>query len=311
MPLFKYVPPERIDILTKKLLRFTQPGAFNDPFETFPCFAGLSEDCMADVMKDHRPSREKIEKMVEESLAEELRKQFGANPPPALVEALRRNPFVQERISEIGPISEKLMREFLSENGELFSSLTVNAALDAINRQFGLLCLTEKPDNLLMWAHYANSHTGLVFEFNEKHSFFNRAEKPKELGRCLHKIAYVKTRPQRILFGPQMDEDDFLAGWAKDIFFSKSEHWSYEEEWRMIEYLRDCKQVIKDQPHDTCLFPVPLECIMRVIFGCKTSDDVKSLVRHAIAADPQCHHIRVSQAIIDDKEYALKFHDVA
>lgn len=33
---------------------------------------------------------------------------------------------------------------------------------DRMNDLIGLLCLTEKPDNLLMWAHYADSHAGFV-----------------------------------------------------------------------------------------------------------------------------------------------------
>ena len=30
---YKYLPPERIDILQNRLIRFTQPNALNDPFE--------------------------------------------------------------------------------------------------------------------------------------------------------------------------------------------------------------------------------------------------------------------------------------
>ena len=33
---YKYVAPERLDILEKGLIRFTQPAALNDPFESTP-----------------------------------------------------------------------------------------------------------------------------------------------------------------------------------------------------------------------------------------------------------------------------------
>ncbi len=33
MPLFKYVTLDRIDILVNEEIRYTQLGAFNDPFE--------------------------------------------------------------------------------------------------------------------------------------------------------------------------------------------------------------------------------------------------------------------------------------
>jgi hypothetical protein len=38
MIIYKYLPPSRIDVLENSRIRFTQPAALNDPFETFPCF---------------------------------------------------------------------------------------------------------------------------------------------------------------------------------------------------------------------------------------------------------------------------------
>src|SRR4051794_4581312 len=38
MKLYKYVSPERIDILTNNTIRFTQPLAWNDPFELRPFY---------------------------------------------------------------------------------------------------------------------------------------------------------------------------------------------------------------------------------------------------------------------------------
>ncbi len=38
MIVYKYLSPERVDVLEHSRIRFTQPALFNDPFETFPCF---------------------------------------------------------------------------------------------------------------------------------------------------------------------------------------------------------------------------------------------------------------------------------
>jgi Protein of unknown function (DUF2971) len=38
MIVYKYLTPDRIDVLEDSRIRFTQPAVFNDPFETFPCF---------------------------------------------------------------------------------------------------------------------------------------------------------------------------------------------------------------------------------------------------------------------------------
>lgn len=36
MILYKYLTPDRIDVLQNCMVRYTQPGAFNDPFEVKP-----------------------------------------------------------------------------------------------------------------------------------------------------------------------------------------------------------------------------------------------------------------------------------
>src|SRR5438105_1260976 len=43
--LYKYLPPERITFLNDELLRFTQPGDLNDPFECIPTISKV--DLMA------------------------------------------------------------------------------------------------------------------------------------------------------------------------------------------------------------------------------------------------------------------------
>jgi hypothetical protein len=42
----------------------------------------------------------------------------------------------------------------------------------------GILSLTERPGNLLMWGHYASSHTGVCLEFavSVHETFFGRAQ---------------------------------------------------------------------------------------------------------------------------------------
>jgi hypothetical protein len=36
MIVYKYLAPDRIDVLAGNLIRFTQPAALNDPFESNP-----------------------------------------------------------------------------------------------------------------------------------------------------------------------------------------------------------------------------------------------------------------------------------
>src|ERR1017187_6101916 len=42
MPLFKYLPPDRIDVIERARIRFSPPQAFNDPFDMKPGFRGVA-----------------------------------------------------------------------------------------------------------------------------------------------------------------------------------------------------------------------------------------------------------------------------
>lgn len=43
MLVYKYVVPERIDVIENGCIRFTQAAALNDPFEVYPCFKVFKE----------------------------------------------------------------------------------------------------------------------------------------------------------------------------------------------------------------------------------------------------------------------------
>jgi hypothetical protein len=44
MILYKYLHPDRVDVLARKMVRFTQPGDFNDPFEFRPYIESAAAD---------------------------------------------------------------------------------------------------------------------------------------------------------------------------------------------------------------------------------------------------------------------------
>ncbi len=98
MSLYKYVSPERIDILTNGFIRFSQPSAFNDPFETFPCFtAGLSDEDIKDVLKNHKPDKLKQEEMLRASFEAEMSKYPGVMIP---FEAIKDLPFIKAALNQ-------------------------------------------------------------------------------------------------------------------------------------------------------------------------------------------------------------------
>lgn len=96
-------------------------------------------------------------------------------------------------------------------------------AMQAIHRQaivesVGTFCISEKRDDLLMWAHYSDSHRGICLEFDGFGTLMAQAQS----------VCYSAIRQP---INPY--EDDQTAALDKALF-TKSEHWRYEAEWRFL-----------------------------------------------------------------------------
>lgn len=87
-------------------------------------------------------------------------------------------------------------------------------------RSLGVLCLSAKFDDLLMWAHYAKNHTGICVGFDSGVAPFNGAKE----------VEYSHERPAlRRMDLSATDEER-----VRQVLLTKSSHWGYESEWRCI-----------------------------------------------------------------------------
>ena len=115
---------------------------------------------------------------------------------------------------------------------------------DAIRRQqkkTGILCLTTKNNDNLMWAHYADSHQGICIQYDilqDPVPFFF----PKKVDYDTHTIRFNYIKDQ----AP-----------ATEALFHKHSDWAYEEEYR----------IVKISTHGLC--PVSPLAVREIIFGCK------------------------------------------
>ena len=65
MKLYKYLHPDRIDVLKNQSIRFSPPIAFNDPFEFKPVMSGVaSNDFFQKYMDKH------LDEVIEDQLTE-------------------------------------------------------------------------------------------------------------------------------------------------------------------------------------------------------------------------------------------------
>jgi len=176
----------------------------------------------------------------------------------------------------------------------------------AMSQLIGILCLTGKPDNLLMWAHYADSHTGLVIEFDVEHEFFKQVFEdplsPVGLDEDLSKdYGYLKP----MVYNDRRPEITISTVKSFDSFLVKSNDWKYEEEWRMLMPTAKANKVLKDDGVDVFLYEVPKVAITKVILGCRASENLLESVKQLKQENKDLSHLQIEKMVLVEKDFRL------
>lgn len=116
----------------------------------------------------------------------------------------------------------------------------------------GICSFSEINNDILMWSHYADSHYGLCLEFNRTHSNMLKNAQPT-----------IYPKDDNFPFIDYwIDSPDELLAEVEKIVLTKSKHWSYEKEWRIIQRKPDNSNNYKGHAA-----PYPKELLAGVIFG--------------------------------------------
>lgn len=273
--LFKYLDPDRVDVLDSNRIRFTQPAEFNDPFEFKPVISTLASKEEMD---------EAVDREIKRAIQTELEKippELSRLIPPTQLEAITRKLY-----SEYWP---KLEKQF-----EAMGSAATQAFVEKSNKLIGVLSLSEKNSNLLMWSHYARSHKGFCIGFDERSPFFNRKRSDTDEFYHLRKVEYVKDRPSNRVIE--------LSG--IELFLVKSDDWLYEQEWRMCAPLSDSDKTIEAEPYPIHLFDFPKNSVKEIILGACMENKVKDQLINVL--NSKYEKVIVKQATISPKEFKIK-----
>lgn len=174
-------------VLRNQTLKFSSFDGFNDPF-----------DCIA-------------EYDVEASL-----KYFQSNP---------------ELYKQIGDVKGLSPAKRLQSKGVVDAGIKKQIESGALHndvvKKVGILCLSHKDDNILMWSHYADNHKGFVVEFEVDFSDAKYGSKAVERTLIGYPVEYSEKMP--IVTAARGDFDS-----VKKMFLTKSLDWEYESEYRVL-----------------------------------------------------------------------------
>lgn len=290
---FKYAAPETaLAVLRNKTVRYSSPLTFNDPFDFQ---SGLHFDFNLDTLYA------KVLDRLEELAATKEEPVVDAQDPCGKLVLLVREKypargFPRERWEKmIAPLFANLVQEIRSAQRK-YQEHWWNTLLPGIR----VFCVSEERGNLLMWAHYAKDHTGVVFEYKS----FPDEDNPLSVAQP---VIYVDRPPpfftetewiEDILSIQRMDEHELSKRYA----YIKSGHWRYEREWRVWYPLIPAP----DSLHFDC--PIRPSEFMGVDIGCraepKFTTEVIELTRNAFP------HVRIHRAHKKRGDYALEYEQI-
>jgi hypothetical protein len=151
----------------------------------------------------------------------------------------------------------------------------------------GCYCLSNTKENILMWSHYANAHTGFCLEFDT--SYFSENSRT-----TFFKVDYTKDFPR-------LDAVKLLKGELSDIekqkpLYTKYEEWEYEEEWRLF----------IQKPQETVTYPK--RALKSVSFGTNIKREHREIIGLIIQA--QYPNTKFYRGYKDDSSYVINFDKV-
>lgn len=165
-------------------------------------------------------------------------------------------------------------------------------------KSIGVLCLTRNPLNLLMWAHYADNHTGAVIGIDTEIAGLE-CDTGNMIPARSGSVVYTSIRPSS--FGSELPyefarpKDNAIL---EKIFLHKSVHWAYEEEVRVAReiYPQITENRVSHKDDSYKDFAIPQEAFKEVYLGarfrtCPENEATIQLIRRTCkdAIISKCH----------------------
>jgi len=287
---FKYVDIKTAKvILESRSFRYSSPLKFNDPFD-------IQRELIPDFDLDTFP--EELMCVIEQYIKNDY---DIPNPEHGFSKAIlilrEKSKTHGYNKSEIERITYPLLGHLLDNVKHLISQ--VNSQWGKSMRESRVFCVTEDNDNLLMWAHYAKDHTGVVFQV----ATLPEADTPLSVAR------EVKYKPRPVQF---YSLEQLIQWTLLDIApdptelqytnhaYRKATVWDYEKEWRVVDM---CNYSNKQELYvDHAFIPKQLQ---KVFLGCKSCNTKGAEIKRlALEINPD---VEIYRAKKHDFKYELEF----
>lgn len=242
-------------ILRNRNFRYSSPILFNDPFD-------IQNELLFDFDKDLFPEMvfEEIERIILSKKSVKLNLEDEWGQAISLMKAkAEEHGYSREYVKSLTVPFIKVLTEVMEKTRSDY-----NKSWQDFLPRIRVFSVSEKKDNILMWAHYSNKHEGIVLKLRVLPELDNPlcAASP---------VIYREKPPTFFSIKDWIDDiigireiDHMKLSW--EYAYIKSNIWAYEQEWRVWDIL---PQKEKKLYYYQRLYPEEIEA---VYFGCRTSE---------------------------------------
>ena len=241
---------EHIKVITQQTIFFSSPEKYNDPFD-----CKILPNMNLVTPKQYLKYYSKTKKV--KFISEEHKRKF------------------EETIQDIYQDVQESHNDESTRNGMRFFD---NAAT-------GILCLSKQFNNILMWGHYSDNHTGFCIGFNTR-KLLNEIKELDYFGKVKYSRKYPKIKPTT-------NEIHNI----KLRYFYKSKDWDYEKEYRLL--IKDIKNRVK---------PISKEVLSEIILGCQMDKIAQDIMIREIKTN--LPDVKIYKAKRSEKKFSLVFEKV-
>ena len=300
--LYKYLGPDRVDVLSGRRMRFSQPSALNDPLEGAVLvdslmhesgFEALADDVLAEIAAPSQNGAFLDDIAAQAAaLSDEHLRALGLD---AAAGAALLRPLAAQLLAQTTMTTEmrrhlvaKLREQFVVDD-DITQEAFGQVYQERLDKHVGVLCLSEAWDIGLMWAHYAGGHSGVVLGFDASDAFFHQSY-VNIIPNHVRAVRYENTPPRYGGFDTRGDAEAEMHGLFEPLF-CKSTDWAYEREWRLLRSLGAAlrEDRIEAVPFPIHLFQWPEYALREVVLGARSTSAVERAVRAVLESDPYDH----------------------
>ncbi len=195
---------------------------------------------------------------------------------------------VLTEINKSTPVTKASVHCARGKYGSLFAR---QLFAEQVSTRFGIVSFTTRPFHPLMWSHYTVDGSGFVIGYNVK-----------ELSKLAGKEGYLREVTYGDKLPPILDyvvlhcpESNLLK-----ILSSKSNHWSYECEWRLIVELNRTIGTGKRDRHSQPinLVQIPNEAVVSVYYTERTPRESVESIRERLADKNNRYTAKAPQKLV-------------